>query len=50
MKKYRKQDPKVLVTKNRRIILSLQCAVHDDKKLRFNKQQEANGITSSIGL
>ena len=42
------KNPKVLVTKNERVLLSSQCAVHDDKKLRFIKQQEASRILNSV--
>ena len=46
----KRKNPKVLVTKNGRILLSSQCVVYDDKKLRFIKQEEASRILSTIGL
>ena len=41
-------DPKVVKTKNRRIMPSLKCAVCDSKKII--KEQEARGLLSSLGI
>ena len=37
-------------TKNRRIILSSNCVVCNSKKLRFSKEQGANGLLSSLKI
>ena len=39
---------KVVKTKNKRIMLSWNCAVCGSKKLRFIKEQEARGILGSL--
>ena len=43
-------DSKMLKTKNVRTMLSSKCAVCDNKKSRFMKEQEAKRILSSLGL
>ena len=52
--KYRKniesENPKVTRTKNGRIMLLSKCAVCGCKKSKFIKQQEANGLLSSLGI
>ena len=40
----------VIKTKNGRIMPSPQCIVDDSKMLRFIKEQEANGLLSSLGI
>ena len=47
-KKYRKKNPKVVRTKNRRIMLLSKCAVHRSKKLKFTKEQEAKGLLGNL--
>ena len=37
-------------TKNGRIMLLSKCAVCDSKKSKFNKEQEASGLLSSLGI
>ena len=44
------KNPKVARTKNGRIMLLSKCAVCDNKKSKFIKQQEASGLLSSLGI
>ena len=44
------KNPKVIRTKNGRILFLLKCAVCDSKKSNFIKEQEASGLLSSLGL
>ena len=44
------KNPKVARTENGRIMLSSKCAVHDSKKSKFIKEQEASGLLSSLGI
>ena len=37
-------------TKNVRIALSSNCAVCGNKKSRFTKEQEAEGLSSNLGI
>ena len=52
--KYRKntesKNPKVIKTKNRRIMLLSNCVVCNGKKSKFIKEQEASGLLSSLGI
>ena len=49
-RKYTKsKSPKVVKTKNGRIMLSSNYAVCGSKKSRFIKDQEASGLLSSLG-
>ena len=41
--------PKWIKTKNGRLDLSSKCAVCGSKKLRFMKEQEAEGLLSNLG-
>ena len=41
-------DPKMVRTKNNRIIMQPKCTVCRIKKSRFVKQQEAKGLSSSL--
>ena len=43
-KKSKNKNPKVVKTKNWRIMLSSKCAVRDSKKLKFFKEDEASGL------
>ena len=43
------KNPKVARSKNRRIML-LKCAVCDDEKSKFIKQQEVRGLISNLGI
>ena len=42
------RDAKMVKTKNGRVNLSSKCAICGNKKSRFIKEQEANGILSSV--
>ena len=44
------KNPKVVRTKNGRIMLLLNCAVCNSKKSKLLKQQEASGLLSSLGI
>ena len=44
------KNPKVVKTKNRRIMPLLECKVCDSKKSKFIKKQEASGLLSSLGV
>ena len=44
------RNPKVLRTKNGRIMLLSNCAVCNSKKSKFLKEQEAKGLSSSLGI
>ena len=44
------KNPKVVRTKNGRIMLLSKCEVCDSKKLKFIKEQEASGLLSSLGI
>ena len=43
-KKTERKNPKLVKTKNGKMMLLSKCAVWNNKKLRFNKEQEANGL------
>ena len=44
------KNPKVVRTKNGRIMLLSKCVVCNGKKSKFLKKQEAKGLLSSIGI
>ena len=44
------KNPKVVRTKNGRIMLLSKCEVCNNKKPKFIKEQEAGGILSSLGI
>ena len=44
------QNPKVVWTRNGRIMLLSNCAVYNSKKSKFLKEQEAKGLLISIGI
>ena len=44
------KHPKIVRTKNGRIMLLLKCAVWDSKKSKFIKNQETSGLLSSLGI
>ena len=44
------KDAKMIKTKNARIDLSSNCAVCGNKKSRFVKEQEAEGLLSNLGI
>ena len=43
-------DPKMVRTKNNRLIMQSNCPVCRIKKSRFVKEQEAKGLLSSLGI
>ena len=49
-KNRKSKNPKVLCTKNVRIIPLSKCAVYNSKKSKFIKQQEPRGLFSSLGI
>ena len=44
------KNPKVASAKNGRIMLLSRCAIRDNKKSNFIKEQEASGLLSSLGI
>ena len=44
------KDPKLVRTKNGRIMVLSKFEVYNSKKLKFIKQQEASGLLSSLGI
>ena len=44
------KNPKVVGTKNRRIMLLSKCAVCNSKKPKFIKEQEASVLLCSLGV
>ena len=43
-------DPKMIRTKNNRLILKSKCLVCKIKKSRFVKEPEAKGLLSNLGI
>ena len=43
-------DPKMIRTKNNRLIMQSKCPVCGIKKSRFVKEQEAKGLLSNLGI
>ena len=43
-------DPKMVRTKNNRLIIQWKCSVWGIKKSRFVKEQEAKGLLSNLGI
>ena len=43
-------DPKMVKTKNNRLIMKSKCSVCGIKKSRFVKEQEAKGLLSNLGI
>ena len=43
-------DPKMVRTKNNRLIMQPECSVSRIKKSRFVKEQEAKGLLSNLGI
>ena len=52
--KYRKDteniDPKIVRTKNNRLVMQSKCSISGIKKSRFVKEQEAEGLLSNLGI
>ena len=43
-------DPKIVRTKNNRLLMQSKCSVCKNKKLRFVKEQEAKVLLSNSGI
>ena len=43
-------DPKIVGTKNNRLVMQSKCSVCGIKKSRFIKEQEAKGLLSNLGI
>ena len=43
-------DPKVVRTKNNRLVMPSKCSVCGIKESRFVKEQEAKGLLSNLGM
>ena len=43
-------DPKMFRTKNTRLLMQLKCSVCKNKKSRFVKEQDAEGLLSNLGI
>ena len=43
-------DPKIFRTKNNRLLMQSKCSDCKNKKSRFVKEQEAEGLLSNLGI
>ena len=43
-------DPKIVRTKNNRLVMQSKCSVCGTKESRFIKEQEAKGLLSNLGI
>ena len=43
-------DPKIVRTKNNRLLMQTECSDCRNKKPRFVKEQEAKGLLSNLGI
>ena len=43
-------DPKMVRTKNNRLLMQSKCSVCGTKKSRFVKEQDAKGLLSNLGI
>ena len=43
-------DPKMVETKNNRLLMQSKCSVCETKKSRFVKKQDAKGLLSNLGI
>ena len=43
-------NPKIVRTKNNRLMMLSKCAICNNKKSRFIKEQEARGSLSNLGI
>ena len=43
-------DPKIVRTKNDRLVMKSKCSIGGIKKSRFVKEQEAKGLLSNLGI
>ena len=44
------KESKVIKTKNNRLMLSSKCSIGGNKKSKFIKKQEAEGLLSNLGI
>ena len=44
------KESKVIKTKNNRLMLSSKCNISGNKKSKFIKKQEAEGLLSNLGI
>ena len=50
-RKYTKNNnPKIVRNRQSRLMIQSNCATCDSKKSRFNKEQQAMGILSNLGI
>ena len=43
-------DPKIVRTKNNKLVMESKCSDCKNKKSRFVKEQEAEGLLSNLGI
>ena len=43
-------DPKMVKTKNNRLLMQSKCSVCGTKKSKFIKEQDAKGLLSNLGI
>ena len=43
-------NPKIVRTKNNRLMMLLKCAICNNKNSRFIKEQETRGLLSNLGI
>ena len=43
-------DPKMVRTKNNRLVMQAKCPVYRIKKSRFVEEEEAKGLLSNLGI
>ena len=43
-------NPKIAQTKNNKLMMLSKCAICNNKKSRFIKEQEARGLLSNLGI
>ena len=43
-------NPKIVRTENNRLMMLSKCAICNNKKSRFVKEQEARGLLSNLGI
>ena len=43
-------DPKMVKTKNNRLLMQSKCSVCGTKKSKFVKEQDAKGLLSNLGI
>ena len=43
-------NPKVVKTKNNRLMMLSKCSIYNNKKFRFIKEQQAKALLSNLGI